>query len=446
MKWKPYPEYRESGVEWLGDLPEHWQAKKGKLLGRLRGSVTPSDDELTEDVDGTPFVKVEDLNTLDQSMRLTNSSARVKITVPVRRLVLFPKRGAAIFTNKVAIAEHPIQFDSNLMGWEIFAHHEIRFVAHALLTRRLDDLADISTVPQINNKHIEPAYFPVPPLLEQKSIAAFLDRETAKIDTLISKQGHLIELLQEKRQALISDAVTKGLNPDAPMKPSGVEWLGEVPAHWDVKPAKLLARIGNGSTPNRDNPLYWDDSGYPWLNSSVVNQESVAQAERFVTPLALRECHLPKITPPAVLIGITGEGRTRGMATTLQMEATVSQHIVYVKPHSSIIETSFIRRVFDMAYQFLRYESEAGGSTKGAITCDLIAKLKIPVPPLAEQALILNHLNSKIGRMDALIAKTETAISLMREHRTALISAAVTGKIDVRNHAHAYPLDELPDA
>ena len=130
---------------------------------------------------------------------------------------------------------------------------------------------------------------PLPSLEEQTAIAHFLDHETAKIDALIAEQEKLIHLLAEKRQATLSHAVTRGLDPAAPMKDSGVAWLGEVPAHWTVCPIKLVARIGNGSTPNRDNPAYWAEEGFPWLNSSVVNQDEVSEAERFVTELALAE-------------------------------------------------------------------------------------------------------------------------------------------------------------
>ena len=217
-----------------------------------------------------------------------------------------------------------------------------------------------------------------------------------------------------------------------PKKPSGLDWLGDIPEHWDIKPVKFVARIGNGSTPSRDNPNYWEEGDYPWLNSSVVNQETITEAEEFVTTIALRECHLPRIAPPAVLIGITGQGRTRGMASMLLFEATINQHVAYLKPHPSRAEVGFLRRVFDMVYLFLRSESDGGGSTKGAITCEQIANLKIPIPPLPEQAAIAAYLDLETAKLDALVGKVEEAVERLQEYRTALITAAVTGKIDVR--------------
>ena len=239
-------------------------------------------------------------------------------------------------------------------------------------------------------------------------------------------------LLKEKRQAVISHAVTRGLNPDAPVKPSGIEWLGDVPEHWDVLPAKFVAHIGNGSTPNRDTPDYWQDGNYPWLSSTVVNNDQVTEAEEFVTSRALNECHLPIVSPPAILIGITGQGRTRGMAATLLIEATINQHIAYVKPTSERVDVLFLRRIFDMAYPYLRRDSEAGGSTKGAITCSQIGNFKIAMPPQSEQLEIIAHTKRLSFDFDTLTTEAQRAITLLQERRTALISAAVTGQIDVR--------------
>lgn len=224
-----------------------------------------------------------------------------------------------------------------------------------------------------------------------------------------------------------------GLNRHSILKPSS-SWLGDIPSHWQAKPVKFVPRIGNGSTPNRDNPGYWENGSYPWLNSSVVNQNAVTAADEFVTPLALRECHLPKVMPPAVLVGITGEGRTRGMATTLLIEATINQHLAFVKPNPVQMDVDFLRHVFDVAYLFLRDESDGGGSTKGAITCRQIADLKLPVPPLFEQTRIARYLDAQTAIVDVLAAKVSGAIDKLREYRTALISAAVTGQIDVRTY------------
>lgn len=276
--------------------------------------------------------------------------------------------------------------------------------------------------------------FPVliPPVSEQDSIATFLDRETTKIDALVEEQEKLIALLQEKRQAVISHAVTKGLNPKVPMKDSGVEWIGETPTHWSILPIKYLVNIGNGSTPNKDEGRYWENGTFPWLTSGCVNQDEVESSEQYVTEAALRECHLPIITPPAVLVGITGQGKTRGMAATLKIKATINQHIAFLKPATESVRVDFLRRFLEASYEWLRFDSEGGGSTKGAITCEQLANIKITLPPLAEQEFILDFIRLQTEWINQLQSEIQRSIDLLKERRNALISASVTGKIDVR--------------
>jgi type I restriction enzyme S subunit len=329
------------------------------------------------------------------------------------------------------------------------------FYACKALEPQIKDQTVGMGIPHVSGDELKSCSLPCPSIPEQQAIAAFLDRETGRLDRLVGWKRELIERLKEKRIALISRTVTRGLPPAAAraaglpdlsaeasakeenptLKPSGLPWLGDVPEHWEVKPVKYVARIGNGSTPNRDNAAYWEEGDYPWLNSSSVNRETITDSEDFVTALALQECHLPKINPPAVLIGITGQGRTRGMASTLLFEATINQHVAYVKPSPKKADVGFLRRVFDMAYEFLRSESDGGGSTKGAITCEQIGTMVIPLAPLPEQAAIAAYLDRETAKLDALVAKVEAAIERLQEYRTALITAAVTGKIDVRGAA-----------
>jgi len=279
--------------------------------------------------------------------------------------------------------------------------------------------------------------FPVliPPRREQDAIVSHLDRATTRIDALIAKKLRFIELLREKRQALITHAVTKGLDACVSMKDSGIDWLGEVPVAWRLPQIKFVAYLGNGSTPTRDNAAYWKGGSFPWLTSTCVNQVAVIAAEEFVTKRALSECHLPIIEPPAVLVGITGQGKTRGMATTLLIRATINQHMVYLKPRLDLVSTEYLRYFVDSAYRILRFDSEGAGSTKGAITQEQLANLRVPLPRVEVQKEIVVHLDRATTRIDTLITKTERSIELLREHRTALITAAVTGKVDLRNAA-----------
>jgi type I restriction enzyme S subunit len=456
MKRKPYPKYKPSGLEWLGDVPENWQVKRLKtsaLCWVSNVDKVPAEDELPVRLCNYTDVYYHDHITPDMGLMETTATAD-----EIRRFGL--RKGDVLITkdseewSDIAVPALVKESAPDLVcGYhlaiirpfaeELCGDYLLRAFQSCAVNRQFQVAASGVTRYGLPKSSIGDAWLPLPPVPEQRAIAAFLDRETGRIDTLIAKKRELVERLKEKRTALISHTVTHGLPPDAakkaglpvnpPLKHSGVAWLGDIPKHWYVKPVKHVARIGNGSTPNRDNPGYWDDGNYPWLNSSVVNQEVVTQAEDFVTPLALRECHLPKISPPAVLIGITGQGRTRGMASTLLIEATINQHVAYLKPHQSRMEVGFLRRVFDMVYLFLRSESDGGGSTKGAITCDQIANLKIPVPPVTEQTAIAAYLDAETSKLDALVAKIEEAVERLLEYRIALITSAVTGKINTQD-------------
>lgn len=214
------------------------------------------------------------------------------------------------------------------------------------------------------------------------------------------------------------------------LRDSGIPWLGELPAHWDLWKVGHLARVGNGSTPERDNTEYWTDGSLPWLNSSIVNQAEVTTAEQFVTELARKECHLPLLHPGTVLIAITGQGKTRGQAVVLSIEATINQHMAFVAPNPTLIAAWFLRWALYRAYKYLRSISDDAGGTKGALTCEDVASLKIPVPPLAEQRAIVARLAHETARLDALLAAKQRLLALLAEKRKAIIATAVTRGLD----------------
>jgi type I restriction enzyme, S subunit len=451
-----YPSYKLSGIEWLGQVPAHWAVK------RLKNSATcwvsnvdkvPAEEESPvklvnyTDVYYNENIRpdlalMETTATQDEIKRFGLEINDVLITKDSEEWSDIAIPALVVDTTPDLVCGYHLAIIRPTRG-KLLGRFLLRAFQSCAINQQFQVAASGVTRYGLPKSAIGEAWVPIPSLEEQHAIAAFLDRETARLNTLVDKNRTLIEKLKEKRSALISQTVTRGLPPDAAraaglyphpnFKTSGIDWLGDVPEHWAIKPLKSVARIGNGSTPNRENADYWDDGDYPWLNSAVVNQETVTQAEECVTALALAECHLPRIQPPAVLVGITGQGRTRGMATTLLIEATINQHLAFVKPSVRLADVGFVRRVFDMAYGYLRSESDGGGSTKGAITCEQIKGLRIPAPSVSEQAAIAEFLDRETAKIDSMVAKVEEAIERLKEYRTALITAAVTGKIDVRN-------------
>ncbi|MGW5525247.1 restriction endonuclease subunit S [Gordonia sp. NPDC003950] len=272
---------------------------------------------------------------------------------------------------------------------------------------------------------------PLPPIPTQQLIIDFLDRETAKIDALIAKQEQLITTLQEDRIATITEKVAGGAQLAQGISQFG--WVEGLPADWESPQVGMHCRVGNGSTPRREESRYWAGGTIPWLSSSHVNRETVDSADQFVTEAAIRECHLPIVMPGSVLVGLTGQGKTRGMASLLQTEATINQHIAYITPRrDGTVDPAFLRFVLRSAYAALRSVSDENGSTKGGLTCEQLRKLRVPLPPFQEQLRIVRSVETATLAIDGLLAKSSTIIELLREYRSALIADAVTGKIDVR--------------
>lgn len=277
---------------------------------------------------------------------------------------------------------------------------------------------------RLGNKYID-----WPSIESQRQLVFYLDQHTGNLNKLIIEKQRLLDLLAEKRRALIVRYITQGLKPKAPLRDSGVPFLGEVPARWDVWRIGHFATVGNGSTPFRDNLDYWIAGTIPWLNSAATNEAEITQAKQFVTPTAVAECHLPMVPAGSVLVAITGQGKTRGQAALLTFPAAINQHIAYITPDTSVVNAIFLRLWFVAQYDFLRAMSDDMGGTKGALSCEQITNLRIAAPPIAEQRAIAAHIQTETKKIDNFSKTTERTIALLQERRSALISAAVTGQL-----------------
>ena len=287
---------------------------------------------------------------------------------------------------------------------------------------------------KIMNNEMAEIGLATPSILEQQKIIEFLDHETAQIDTLIDKQQTLIQLLKEKREAVISHAVTKGLNPDAPMKDSGVEWLGEVPEHWEVtKLGFHTSKIGSGKTPRGGAEVYQEE-GVLFLRSQNVYNDSlrIDKSESvFISEVIHEEMSNTKVQGGDILLNVTGGsiGRTCIVPDNF-IEANVNQHVCIVRLPTSmryfvafLLKSSLIKEQIDSI--------QTGGNREG-LNFEQISKFIICLPPEKERKDIVDYIESETNKIDNLLEQANTAIQLMQERRTALISAAVTGKIDVR--------------
>ncbi|WP_283639252.1 restriction endonuclease subunit S [Marinovum algicola] len=285
--------------------------------------------------------------------------------------------------------------------------------------------------PAINSSDLVRILIPLPPLAEQQAIAEFLDRETAKLDALVEEQRRLIALLKEKRQAVISHAVTRGLDPTAPLKPSGINWLGDIPAHWEVVPLKYLTAFKSGGTPSKTNLAYWDGD-VPWVSARDLKTATITDSTFRITQQAVADGAAALVPVGSILVLVRGMTLAHSFPVCIAgVPTAINQDLKALSPNPGMDGGFLAWSLRGLAEQSLSRIDEAGHGTK-ALRMDAWASMEIPLPPEPEQRLIAKALEDKTAKLDALTAEATRAIALLQERRAAMISAAVTGKIDVR--------------
>lgn len=296
---------------------------------------------------------------------------------------------------------------------------------------KLDSFSEDSAIPGLSRELAEKQWLPILSLSEQRSIANFLDRETTRINDLIAKKERLIKLLQEKRAALISHAVTKGLDPTVPMKNSGVEWLGEIPEHWEVKRLKFAAKRESGHTPSRSIPEYWENCSIPWVTlndvSYLKDHDYILDTTNYINSLGIANSSARLLPADTVILS---RDATVGRCGVLGRPMATSQHFVDWICHEELLP-KYLLFVFrgPMQQEFKRLTM---GATILTIGMPDINGFCVPIPPIAEQKQIVLYIDHETTKIDTLISKIREGIAKLKEYSASLISAAVTGKIDVR--------------
>ena len=284
---------------------------------------------------------------------------------------------------------------------------------------------------RVSRSFLSTVKIPWPKFEEQTAIAAFLDRETAKIDALVAEQEKLINLLKEKRQAVISHAVTKGLDLNVPMKDSGVEWLGQVPEHWHVCPLKYLVSFSSGGTPSKDNLSYWEGD-IPWASAKDLKAEKLNDTVDHITQLAVDTGGATLLPATSILVVVRGMILARTFPVTqTTVPMAINQDLKGIWPTDGLTSDFLAWLLRGSADESLLRLDEAGHGTK-ALRMDAWTSMRLPVPPKGEQVEIVKVLDTETAKLDDLVSEATKAIDLLKERRATLISAAVTGKIDVR--------------
>jgi len=424
--FKPYPEYRDSGVEWLGEVPAHWEVKKWRYCCHVtEGQVAPDDDRYRDRVMIAP-------NHIESGTGriLFTETADEQGAISGKYVV---KPGDIIYSkirpmlNKVCIATgdwlcsadmYPIAITEKRLA----SRYLLYFMLSEPFVRLMVDESMRVAMPKVNREKLAACPLIIPAGGEQGAIAAFLDRETARIDGLVAKKERLIELLQEQRVALITRAVTKGLDPNVPTKDSGVEWLAEIPAHWRITKVKRLFRRAKRQ-------------GHPHLKVLSVYRdfgviEKSSRDDNFNrTP---EDLDVYQLVAPGDLVINKMKAWQGSLGVSPHSGITSPDYVVYAPrhPESGWFLHHFLRNKL-LANVYLTMSNGIRPS-QWRLEPERFEDLSVVVPPLVEQEQIVAAVDQRTTQIDALVAKIREAIERLKELRTALISAAVTGKIDVR--------------
>lgn len=435
---RPYPRYRGSEVEWAPALPHDWRDTRLRRIASIFAGGTPDRANPDYWIDGSvPWLNsgsVNDQLITTPSELITPAAATGSSTRWAHEgSVLVALAGQGKTKGMAARLEMSSTFNQSMAAIVPDPHiADYRYVQLWLGAnyQSIRNMAGGDLRDGLNLQHIGAIQIPLPPRHDQSAIADFLDRETAEIDAFIADQEELIGLLAERRAATISHAVTKGLDPTAPRKDSGIEWLGRVPAAWSVRRLSwLFGLIGSGTTPPRDAAQYYEGD-VPWVTTGELRESIIMSTKQYINSDALRDLSALRVYPKGSLL-IAMYGATVGRLGILGIAATTNQACcAFAFPRE--VDSKYVYYVFQAAKAHLLVIADGGGQPN--INQDKLRQLRIPYPFLFDQGLIVEHLDHETIELDAAISDAREAIALSRERRAALISAAVTGKIDVREH------------
>lgn len=447
--YKPYPAYKDSEIEWIGKVPEHWDVMRLRHVAAFKNSNVDK-----KAYDGQEAVSLCNYTDVYYNEFITPNLPFMQATASPAEIEQFTlKKGDVIITKD---SEDPSdigipslvkeEVPGVVCGYHLTMIRGADFDTARLLHRILQSHptqahffveAPGITRYGLSQDAIGDLRFCLPPADERAAIADRIDRETARIDALIANKTEFIGLLTKKRQALITHAVTKGLNPKAKMKDSGVEWIGKVPEHWDVAPIKRWFSTTSGATPDTEQQAKYyadaDGSGVPWIRTTDLSNGPVTTFAIGITQQAIEDTACKLIPKKSVLVAMYGGDGTIGKNGLLEISACINQAICALLPNERFVP----EYTFAYIQHYRPYWMVYAASTRKDpnISQEIIREAPIVCPPVKEQQQVAAFLKTSLARLDVITAKTQLSIDLLKKRRSALITAAVTGQIDLRESA-----------
>lgn len=441
-----YDDYHAADIDWLSEIPKHWEVLPLRSLSTgaensfVDGDwiesryITDNGIRLVQTGNigvgrykeqGFRFISEATFDELSCTEVMPGDILICRLADPVGRACRAPNLDAPMITSVDVCILSPNEF--NDPDYFVYLLSSPDYLSH------MEAQCRGGTRNRVSRKFLGRVRVPRPPLTEQQAIAAFLDRETGKIDELLEEQRRLIALLKEKRQAVISHAVTKGLDPTAPLKPSGIDWLGDIPAHWEVTQLKRLAQDGTSITYGivQAGPML--EEGIPYIRTGDMSGDVLPSAGYPLTSHEIEAAfERSRVFPGDLVIAIRATiGKVLPVPRDLPM-ANLTQGTAKFSPGEGVLR-DFIKHAISADCSQYYFSLHSKGATFKEITLDALRRLPIVLPPLDEQLKLADFLAAELARFTTLTAEATRAIALLQERRAALISAAVTGKIDVRD-------------
>jgi type I restriction enzyme S subunit len=439
---KKYNNYKDSGIEWIGEIPQNWEYSRLKLHSLSKTGTTPSRDNEEYWQNGNiPWMSSGEIN--QRIIKVVNSMVTEK-AYSSTSLTLFPKGSLVIAMNgqgktkgMVGILDIETSFNQSITAFKFDDSVSCKYIYYFIDSKYFDLRGLVGEDREgLSSALLKNIYFPLPPLKEQTAIANYLDHKTTQIENLITQKEQFITLLQEERTAVINQAVTKGLDPNVKMKDSGIEWLGEIPEHWEVKSFRFCIDVltdytANGSFASLAENVTYLDSGYSRLVRLTDLRVNLENEGLYVDENAHKFLKKSELFGGELLIANVGA------------YAGLVKLMPYLKGKYTLAPNMFLLRL-NQNTLFFHYQLNAPfcneqlkiasvSSAQPKLNKDNIRQLKVVVPPLNEQELLLKQIEKECSQIDLILSNCNKEIELLKEYKTALISEVVTGKVDVRD-------------
>lgn len=418
---RKYDLYKDSGIEWIGEIPEHWKSTKLKFVGESIIGIIYSPDDVVNEGEGILVLRssnIQDGKLAFEDCVYVDKEVQAKHRTKEGDILLCARNGSAHLVGKAAYIDKEnegVTFGAFMSIVRSELDKYLFYFFNSQIFKAQTGLFSTSTINQLTSDTLNNMFISYPRNKhEQTAIASYLDRKTAEIDELIADKKRLLELYEEEKTALINQAVTKGINPDVPMKDSGIEWLGDIPEHWEVKKVKHVLKSLNSVRV----PLSADERG-----KMVIREYDYYGASGVIDRV---EDYL--FDEPLLLIGEDGAN----LVTRSTRLSFIARGKYWVNNHAHILKPTFgLLEYYCELMELCDYSIWISGSAQPKLTSENLMNIQIIVPPFDEQKSIMNYLETKCALIDAKKSKTEKLIELLTEYRTALISEVVTGKVKV---------------